>query len=461
MTRNHVTFLGAMIVMAMLVGFSEPAHAEGTWRAGVARADITPGEPMWLAGYGGRDHESEGALHPLWAKALALEDASGQRALLVTTDTLGFPRGMSDAIRNRLKSGYQLERAQILLCGSHTHTGPVLRDSLYTIYPLTPDEIAKIDRYSQTLEDQIVALAGEAIANLAPARLASGNGVTRFAVNRRNNAEGQILDLHELKGPSDHAVPALKVQREDGALLAVVFGYACHATTLSFYQWSGDYPGFAQIALEDAHPGVTALFFAGCGADQNPMPRRTVALARQYGRELADAVERALADPMKPLDPVLRAAYSEIGLALAPPPSREELVKLAEGTDIYRQRAAKQFLAQLDRGESLETSCPYPLQIWRLGDQTLVAMAGEVVVDYAIAIKSLLGRDTFVAAYANHLTSYIPSERVLHEGGYEGVDAQMLYGHPSPWKDDVESRIMDGVRALAVQTGLTPKPAAN
>jgi hypothetical protein len=78
-----------------------------------------------------------------------------------------------------------------------------------------------------------------------------------------------------LKGPFDHDVPVLKVSAGK-KVRAIVFGYACHATVLSFYQWSGDYPAFAQIELGKAHAGTMALFWAGCGADQNPLPRRTV-----------------------------------------------------------------------------------------------------------------------------------------------------------------------------------------
>src|SRR5690606_39897908 len=67
--------------------------------------------------------------------------------------------------------------------------------------------------------------------------------------------------------------------------------------------WSGDYVGFAQIALEKAYPGTTALFFQGAGGDQNPLPRRTVALAEQYGNTLAAAVERVVKEEMRPLSP--------------------------------------------------------------------------------------------------------------------------------------------------------------
>jgi len=444
------------LTCGLLFGARGDSEEAAGWKAGVARCDITPREPIWLAGYGNRDHVAEGTLHPIQAKALAIEDASGHRAVLVTSDLLGFPKAMSDRIRDRLKESAGLPRADIILNSSHTHTGPVLESSLYSIYPLNETEIAKIERYSRELENQVVKLVTDALAALVPARLFSGNGVARFAVNRRNNAEAAILDNHDLKGPSDHAVPVLKVAREDGSLLAVVFGYACHATTLDSYKWSGDYPGFAQLDVEAAHPGATAMFFAGCGADQNPLPRRTVARAQQYGAQLATAVEQVLTDPMTTLTPALKTEYSDIELALAPPPTRDELVKIGQTGSVYDQRAAAQFLRDLDAGKPLRTTYPYPVQLWRLGEQTIIALGGEVVVDYAISLKSTLGRDLFVMGYSNDLCGYIPSVRVLREGGYEGATAQMEYNLPSKWQEDIESRILSAVAGLAEKAGILP-----
>ena len=454
-SRNAMAVgLGMVIMMTISAtcGAQEPAAG---WQAGVARVDVTPQEPMWLAGYGARDRESEGTLHPIWVKALALKDATGHRAVLVTSDLLGFPKGMSDTIRDRLQEKFQLSRADIILNSSHTHSGPVLRHSLYAVYPLDEAGIKKVEQYSLTLEDQVVACVEKALAGLAPAKLSSANGVTRFAVNRRTNREAEILDTHDFKGPVDHAVPVLKVAREDGSLLAVAFGYACHATTLDFYKLSGDYPGFAQLEFEAAHPGATALFFAGCGADQNPMPRRTVALAQQYGRELAAAVDRVLTDPMKSLAPSLKTDYKEIDLAFSAVPTREALTAIAEKGSIYDKRAAQHFLQILDQGKPLPTSYPsYPIQLWILGEQALVALGGEVVSDYAIMLKHMLGRDLFVMGYSNDVMAYISSLRVLREGGYEGGSAQMLYGLPAPWTEDIESRILSTARDLATRSGI-------
>ena len=441
-----------MIMLAILSG-GIFAGVDGGWMAGVARSDITPGEPMWLAGYAARTHEAEGAIHPLWIKALALQDSAGNKGVLVTSDLLGFPKAMSDRVRDLLKDRLGLERAQIILNSSHSHSGPVLDESLLCIYPLDAQGLDEVKRYSEVLEARVVAAVEEAFRALQPAQLSSGNGVVRFAVNRRNNKEAEILDTYDFNGPVDHAVPVLRVTRADGALLAVAFGYACHGTVLDGYQWCGDYPGFAQAAFEQTHPGCTAMFFAGCGADQNPLPRRTVALAKKYGNELANAVECVLADPMQNLDPVLQTVYEEKTILLNTPPTREQLAAFAKDAAPYNKKAAEELIAQLDAGEQLRSSYPYPVQLWRLGAQNIVALGGEVVVDYAIGVKQLLGRDSFVMGYSNDVMSYIPSVRVLHEGGYEGETAQLLYGMPAKWQDDIEQRIMDTVRELATNLG--------
>lgn len=451
MPRRSVVFT---LFLTLLLGFlgEKSAHAvepDQLWKAGVARVDITPEQSMWMAGYAARDHGAKGMIHELWVKALALEDANGHRAVMVTSDLLGFPKKISDNIRDRLHKQLGLTRAQVLLNSSHTHSGPVLEQALYDVYPLGEKEKEKIEAYSRQLEDQVVALVEKAFGKLEPARLASGNGVTRFAVNRRENNSSELNRLTELQGPSDHSVPVLRVENKQGKLMAAVFGYACHSTVLSLYKWSGDYGGFAQQVLEEDHPGATALFFAGSGADQNPMPRRTVPLARQYGRELAAAVDRVLEEPMQNLKPRLTTAYSEIDLQLNAPPSKKELATLAENASGWHHRWATRMQGKVHNGEKLRSEYPYPVQVWQLGDQGLVALGGEVVVDYTIRLKRIFGQDLFVLGYSNDVMSYIPSVRILREGGYEGATSQAVYGLPSTWTADIEGRIIHEVIQLA------------
>jgi len=448
-----------VVVLIFFISFiiwNEPIFAQtNVWQAGVARVEITPKDSLWLAGYASRDHVVEGTLHKLWAKALAIKDGNGELGVLITADLLGLPKSISDNIRTQCKKKYNLEKSQIILSSSHTHSGPVLSESLFVVYPLTSEQIEKIDSYSVQLEKQIIDLIGQVLENMLPSQLYSNNGVVRFQVNRRNNDASELTVQTHLNGPNDYAVPVLEVRKTNGDLFATAFGYACHPTVLDSYQWSGDYPGFSQLALEELYPDMTALFFQGCGADQNPLPRHSVSLAKQYGQELAIAVERVIEDESESIQSVLVTGYSEVSLYFASPPDKETLERISEDTTVvYQQKWAKQMLRKMKEGQSLPTSYPYPVQIWKLGNQTIIALGGEVVIDYAIALKRIFGNDIFVMSYCNDVMGYIPSLRVLREGGYEGAEAQMVYDLPATWQADTEVRIISEVIKLAQEMGV-------
>ena len=451
--NRYIIFILALSVCSQLKASESPAnsHQPADWRAGVARVVITPENPMWMAGYAARKRPSEGKLHDLWAKALVIEDAKGKQAVFISTDLVGIPKYISDNIRNGLKNNYGLLKEQIVLNSSHTHTGPALYDPVRA-YQLPEDQVEKVKSYSANLEDKIVALVGQALENRKPARIFTENGVTRFQVNRRNNKESVLSLQAELNGPNDYAVPVIKVTDQSGGLMTVAFGYACHPTVLNGYEWSGDYAGYAQLELEKKYPGATALFFQGAGGDQNPLPRRSVALAKQYGESLAAAVERVLNEDMRQLPSQLATAYSEVEIFFSTPPTKEELVKIskADGSSASQKRWAEGLLEKINRGENLMTSYPYPVQVLKLGDQLVFSLGGELVIEYAIELKRIFGEDIFVFGYSNDPNvAYIPSATVLKEGGYEGATSQIAKGLPGPWAPDIETIILKEAMDLA------------
>ena len=449
-----ISIISLAIALLALINPVQAQNSPLLWKAGVSRADITPKIAMPMAGFASRTHSSEGTLHSIWAKALLLEDTKGKKAVMISTDLLGVPKDVSDRIRDRIKSKYGLDRDQILLNSSHTHSGPVIGDALMDIYVLDKEQIENIRKYTKILEDQIVNLVGEALKNIEPAALYAQNGVTRFQVNRRNNAANLLTQLTELQGPNDYAVPVIKVLNANGDIKAIAFGYACHPTVLNGYDWSGDYPGFTQIELEKAHPGATALFFQSAGADQNPLPRNTVPLAKQYGKELAAAVERVLEEDMRKLPAGLITSYSEIDLPLATPPTDAEYTKFINSTTVpYQKRWAERMRGKIRSGEKLITSYPYPVQVWSIGNQPVVSLGGELLVEYAIKIKQMLGADAFVYGYSNDVMAYVPSSLVLKEGSYEG-ESHTVYGLPSKWQVGIETRILNEVIKLSEKTGL-------
>lgn len=444
--------LSVLAISAIL--FAACAWAgEPTWKAGQAQAKITPQKLFWMAGFAARTRPAEGTLHDLWLNVLALEDARGRLGVVVTAEVVGFPKWFYDAVCRRVRQRHGLERAQIMLMASHTHSGPVLREALEDIYPLDARERALIGEYSAWLEETVVATIGEALAKRTPATLWAGEGKAGFAVNRRTNRESDLPEMLQRgiapKGPSDFSVPVLAVRGPDARLRAVIYGFAAHTSALTGYQWSGDYASFTRMALERAHPEVRAAFFQGCGSDQSAAPRGTLTQCRKLGEELAASVERVLAGPMRPLGPSLRTALELVVLDFGEQPSREYLRSVAAQPG-YQARWAKRLLAEWESGKPPAKAYPeYPVQVWRLGaGQLWIALGGEVCVDYALSLKRRFGPTTWVAGYSNDVMAYIPSRRLWEEGGYQ-AGAFEVYGLPAlRWCSDVEDRITAAVTRL-------------
>lgn len=428
-----------------------------TWRAGVASADITPEASMYLAGFGARTKPSDGVEQKLYAKALALADAAEGRFVFVTLDLIGVERTLRQAIGVRLAAAHGLRPEQFVLAASHTHCGPELREFKLPAGAAGSAEAARLPGYTAGLEAKIEALVGEALANLAPARLGYTRARAGFAMNRRRpNKNGGYTNAPHPEGPVDHDVPVLRVDGADGRLRAVLFGYACHNTTLSFQHICGDYAGYAQECLQADHPGVLALYMNGCAGDQNPYPRGTVALARAHGRTLATAVDAALGAAATPLTGGLQSALVEVDLRYAPPPARAEFEARLKAKDKVEAGHARRMLDRLARDGALPASYPYPVQVVQLGRELkFVALGGEAVVDYSLRLKRELGGagTVWVTAYANDVMGYIPSERVLREGGYEGGEQMRGTNHPGPWASGLEAAIVGQVRELAAKVG--------
>ncbi|MCX7824085.1 MAG: neutral/alkaline non-lysosomal ceramidase N-terminal domain-containing protein [Verrucomicrobiae bacterium] len=395
------------------------------WKAGVASAVITPQTNMWMAGYAARKSPSHGTAQDLFAKALALEDEEGTRLVIITMDLIGVRPWLRQFVEKHAAERHKLPPERLLMNASHTHCGPEYRE-------IKEGENAA-GHYTAFLQERLARIIDEAVGRLAPAQLSQARARCGFAMNRRRNYQLPATDPNAKKapnpdGPVDHNVPVLMVQSPGTNLCAVLFSYACHNTTLSSvsmtnniprYEFNGDYAGFAQETLQNGRAGLTAMFMAGCGADQNPYPRhymvpyvRPLEFAQHHGRTLAYAVEAAMAAHVRPVRGPIRAALEHVTL--------ERVQK-----DPKRPVPARN----------------YPVQVIRFGDDlTLVALGAEVVVDYSLRLKrELAGKGVvWVAGYSNDYGGYIPSLRVLKEGGYEAPD----------YKPDIEERIVSKVREL-------------
>ncbi len=411
-----------------------------------------------MTGYGVRDRPAEGTSLDLWVKALAITDPSGNRGVLLTLDLCGITREITDHVAQELGHKYQLPRSAVIANVSHTHCSPFLPGYLSGLRILPPDGMAKAVAYTRELEQRMIAAASTALQSMGPVTIGWTEDAANFAFNRRENREADVPALRaagKLKGPWDPRVPLLAVRTPNGELRALLVSYACHNTTLDFYQWHGDYAGRAQLELEQRHPGATVLFAIGCGADMNPGPRRTLALAEQHGRELADAADRGLAHTLVPIRGKLATAFADITLNFAeiPPPEKlREAREKDQPNKVIAQAWAATVEADLQKKGDRILEYAYPVQVWNLGGLSWIALGGEVVIDYSFRLRKELGANVWVFGYSNDVMAYIPSERVLKEGRYEGATSMTAYGKPSPWAPGLEDKIVRKVHELVAQT---------
>jgi neutral ceramidase len=447
-----ITFLLSSLALS-------PAEAQDSaWKVGLARVKITPPQPVFMAGYASRNKPYEQIHDDLFAKALVLEDKAGTRGVLITTDLIGFPAEIATPIRQRISDKTGIAAGSVIINSSHTHTGPTLN---LDPAPREGRAIADAERtaaYTKDLCDKIVQLATEADDKLQPAKLSWGTGVVHFVMNRRESTtdRGVILGVNP-RGFADRSVPVLRIDAPDGKLLAVVCGTACHNTTLGGqdYEISGDYAGHAQRLIESQHPGAQAMFVLGCAGDANPYPRGTHEISLTHGKELAGEVERILTTRLSAVRGPLHTALGAAELPLATPPAQSELETLAAGKSGLKTGMAQQMLARLNRGEKLPTAYACPLAVWQFGDDlTLVALSGEVVSDYVRLLEDALGPNRlWIAAYSNDVYGYLPSARVLREGGYE--TRGLIYGGVGLFAPDAQDVLVAKVRELAKSAGRT------
>ena len=436
--------------------------AAADWMVGLATVCTTPDVPVWMHGYAceSRFHPFEGKLHDLHAKAMAIQDARGHVAVLITIDQCVIRAVEAKAVFDHITEVTGLDHSRVLLNFSHTHSGPIIGASDANRYPMTDAERQATLDYTETLTHKLADVVAAALASMAPARLSLGTGEADFVRNRRAfDEEGNYKGMAaNPDGYTDPRVPVLRVDAPDGSPRALVFGLACHAVTLGADSLvlSGDYPGFAQQGLEEQFPGVQAMFVQGCGADANSHPRACpdqLEWVQKQGASLADEVARVAAGPLRPIRGPLSTALTWTDLPLQQIP-RDKLQTMAEGPH-WQSYNAKRMLELIDRGETPPTSYHAPLALWQFGDDlTLAGICGETVSGYGRLLEGMLGHDKlWVAGYCNEVFGYLPTAEIVAQGGYEARGPVADIGF---FTADAQDVVAAAVREMAEKAGRPP-----
>lgn len=432
--------------------------------AGFASIDITPQFPIRMAGYAARSSaEADSILQPLSAKALALGSDAQHPSLLITVDLVGITWNITREVVEYLSGQKGIDPAQISIYASHTHGGPEIGNLInilqyregghFTDSLLSLEELKHISQYTTELTQKLKEVAVTALNNRKPAYLSWGQGQALFAANRRT--EG---------GPVDVALPILKVTNPDGSLRGVFVNYACHGTTLGgdMHKIHGDWIAEAHQLIETRHPGTVALIALGCAGDANPSPRGTIENMKAHGKEIADNVDKLLTATLQPLNAPPAGEMKWVKLPLAKIPDVSGWMALTKDETIKGYNARLE-LEKVQRGEVIPATLDYPVQVWNFDNKmAMVNLGGEVVVDYSTYLKDQYGAEQlWVNGYSNDVPCYIPSRRILREGGYEGEVNMYWYNKPVPFAPEVEDVILKATAEIMSPSFKEMRPEAN
>jgi hypothetical protein len=424
-----------------------------SWRAGFAETDMTPANhESFLCAYG-MERYATGRIGPLKVQALALEDARKRRSLIVTGDVSGFERTAVDAMRFRFERDYAVKPQSVMFCASHTHFGPGVQ------LRMLPYCGVANPWYVARFEKMIHATVGRALEDLSAAQVNYGAADTAIGCNRRlPNKTGRVpLGMRpNPDGHYDRHTPVFHVKRRGRKHDIILVSHACHPTSTGVYdKWSPDYPGHMRDEIEK-QTGAKGMFAQGCGGDAKvcKVDRKngeTVFVADKAGCRRAGLAlaKTALAivngGDMIALPAQLVCREKAGFLKIAKAETEAELRRIATEGDLnsYYTWTARQLL-EFPGGN--RDRVPYRVQSFTFGKTlTLLGLEGEVCSPLAPMARAIpKTKHTAVFGYCNDTLCYIPTRRILWEGGYEAD--HRTGGLRGPFTSTIDSDIKRMVR---------------
>jgi hypothetical protein len=438
---------------------------EYTMRFCCASEVFTPDLPVFMHGFGAREHKSEGIHDHLYVKAVLLE--ANKQLLILTIDALGSDRSFVDGIKDALLEKFGLGHDEVLINFSHTHHSIFFtgldadkRRGAYSIgqekWPVSESEVdyTEDETLFRSMRETIIKMMDFCRRNLIEGELNVGRAISNFAVSRRKpEPNGDIVWRPYYEGEIDKELLVLKLTDQWGSVKGILYNYGCHTTAMGTQmKLSNDFAGKTSRLLEESYPGATALFLQGCAGELKPLRSadgdkfRSLSYEEmeQAGTDLANDVigllekgsfkkircnfKTTLADPLLYTEQTEASAY-------------EPIANNPASSTFYRNAAIRTIDAIRDG--SIKDRLPHYICVWHLDENTrLVAMEGEVSTEYSLMIKKLLSPyTTLTLGYTNGVYCYVPTRKMIGEGGYE-ANCNFFFNLRGPWVPEIEDIII-------------------
>ncbi|PYI56934.1 neutral/alkaline non-lysosomal ceramidase N-terminal domain-containing protein [Paenibacillus flagellatus] len=403
----------------------------------MSKADITPQTPVFMTGFAARTHESEGIHDPIYAKAVLLQ--ANKTLLIITLDLSGGDRSFIDGIKHTLEAAFGLQHDEVLINFSHTHHAVAARG------PVDANTNSSFNRQQGSMDygflrDILVGIVKDCYANAEEGALLLGRGTSKFGVSRRRLTEKGVLWKPAYDAEIDNDLFVLKLVDQSNTLKGILYSYGCHPTSMDSdnYLISNDFPGKTNGYLEETYPGATAFFLQGCAGEIKPLKCAvgddfiscSFEQMEEAGVDLAKDVIGVLEHkPFHPIQCRFKTILAEATLYMEHTPIEyfEDIVN-NPAIGEARRRGAKRKIDLIKEGLAKDRTSIY-ISIWHLDDETrLIAMEGEISTEYSLLLKKMFpGGKTIILGYTNGVTFYVPTRKMIGEGGYE-VDYHHIGG---------------------------------
>ncbi len=427
--------------------------------AGGAKVAITP--PMGSAFQSSRaDLRVESVLHDLYATAVALSDGE-RKVAIVGLDVLGIDAPLVNAVRARVQQQTSIPAANVLVNAAHNHFGPAILQAL-------PDEIDQ--GYYQGLVQSLADAVTRADAALEPVAMRVGAAEGNFAINRRRMEGGEAQLAPNYDGIVDQRIRALRFERLDGTVVAILFSGAFHPTGYAYRMpvVNGDYVAAARQEVERqfADQGAPVVgFLQGCAGNQRvrviaPGGTRFHPCSGEeidtHGRGVGSLAARAAREAAMVVGYPIGAAHELVSLPLMQPPTAAELadMRARAKNDNYMQLWTASMLARLRSDGALPTSVDFPIQVFRIGGLWMVGLGAEVFLEIGLQIEAALladhvGQAAWTLGYTNDTIGYVCTEASYADGGYEPTRSHKFYHLPAAYQPRTEHLVVDAALRIA------------
>ncbi len=448
-------------------------------RFSIQRDEIIPHIPVHLRGFAARiDKRNEGVHDPLYASVVLLQ--ANKTVAIINMDLIGGDRSFADGIKEAIFERLGLTEDEIILNFSHTHSAVAItgedgnkRNRPYSFNHYSSAKDSDIEhsediKYYKIVKNKILNMIETGLNNLVEGNAYVLRGMSKFGVSRRHpHEDGVIWKPYFNEDSMDPDLYLIKLVDNNRNIKGLLYNYACHPTSMgpNNYLISADYPGVVRRVLEEQNPGMIAVFLQGCGADIKPVATADDGAFKQCTFEELEVAGASLAGEIQNLLELeegkdVNSSWRKINGDFKTKSSDlklysenwniEKWIEIEENPENpeYIRKAASRMVKKMKAGK-VNNYIPYYISYLRLDDKiSIVALENEVVSDIGKDIKRIFNDDNIITlGYSNSVMCYIPTKKVLSEGGYESTSF-ISAGLPGQFVDEVEDIIVGRVSLM-------------